>query len=103
MGRSRSDGRRWQELLAKQARSGLSLRAFAAREGVSPNTLAYWKYKRGAERKGSPALVPVRVIDDERPRGGELVIEFASARLRVGSGCDLDLLARVIAILRESC
>jgi len=34
----------WRDVLDRHAASGLSLRAFAAREGLSANTLAYWKY-----------------------------------------------------------
>ena len=90
-------------MLEKHARSGLSLRAFAEGEGVSPNTLAYWKYKRCVARESKAELVPVRVIEDVEPTVSELVVEIGRARVRVTSGCDFDFVARVIAILRASC
>lgn len=50
----------WQKLVEAQARSGLSLRVFAERLGVSPHTLAYWKYKRPvAGIDAAPKLLPV--------------------------------------------
>jgi len=55
----------WRDVLDRHAAIGLSLRAFAAREGLSANTLAYWKYTRLARpAERSTTLVPVHVIDD---------------------------------------
>lgn len=105
MGGAKRDTGRWHELIAAHERSGLSLKAFAARAGVSVNTLAYWKYKRGVRRtplEQAPRLVPVHVVDDE-PALGELVVEIGSVRVRVASTSDLTLLRRVVAALRPSC
>ncbi len=55
----------WRGVLDRHAASVLSLREFAARESLSANTLAYWKYTRLARpAERSTTLVPVHVIDD---------------------------------------
>ncbi|MAE69202.1 MAG: IS66 family insertion sequence hypothetical protein, partial [Gemmatimonadetes bacterium] len=48
---------RWQQLLAEQAKSGLSIGAFCEREGLRPATFAQWKrrLRGGAE---SPRCAP---------------------------------------------
>ena len=95
---------RWRRLVVEHGRSGLSLRAFAARKGVSANTLAYWKYTRRISGKpGRTAIVPVHVLDDASAVRGELVVELSDARLRIPPGFDVELLARVLEVLRRPC
>jgi hypothetical protein len=43
MGRQRHDERFWRERLEKWTASGLSARDFAAREGLRPERLFFWK------------------------------------------------------------
>lgn len=94
----------WRRLVAEHASSGLSLRAFAARAGVSPNTLAYWKYKRGSGSSPSgPQIVPVTVVDDARAPVASIVLELDGARLELQPGFDADDVSRLIGILRRSC
>ena len=94
----------WRRLVLEHARSGLSLRAFAALKGVSANTLAYWKYRRRiAGKPARPSIVPVRVVDDASFARAELVIEFSDARLRIAPGFDAELLSRVVEVLRRPC
>jgi hypothetical protein len=93
----------WRRLVTEQASSGLSLRAFAARAGVSPNTLAYWKYKRGVSAAPVPRIVPVTVVDDARPSAASIVLELGGARLEIRPGFDAGDVSRLIGILRRSC
>lgn len=82
----------------------MTLRAFADREGISVNTLAYWKYTRLRRLRSTPlSLVPVHVVEDlpSPPRG--IVIELAGGRVVVPVEFDADHLARVLAVLRRSC
>jgi hypothetical protein len=89
--------------VVEHARNGLSLREFAGRRGVSVNTLAYWKYTRRIANAGVSAstLVPVKLIDDLRCEGADLVVDVGGARLTIPSGCDLEQVARVLALLRR--
>lgn len=59
--RKRLCATRWRELLALQARSGLSVSAFCAREGVSAASFYQWRSRLGASDRKSialPAVVP---------------------------------------------
>src|SRR5262249_35551431 len=60
----------WTERLARFSASTLSVAAFCAAEGVSPNSLFYWKRRLGTDPSGpaapvisdgSPTFVPVRL------------------------------------------
>jgi hypothetical protein len=87
----------WRELLAKQAASGLSGRAWCVREAVSYTTFTYWR-----RRLGQPAAVaPLTLI---RVDGGEaeacaLWLSVGGARIEVRPGFDAGLLKRVVAAL----
>jgi len=95
---------RWRRLVLEHARSGLSLRAFAERVGVSANTLAYWKYtRRIAGAAKAPVFAPVRLVDDVHDVRPELVVEFGGARLCIPRGGDLDQVACVLEFLRRPC
>jgi transcriptional regulator with XRE-family HTH domain len=94
----------WQKLVEAQARSGLSLRVFAERLGVSPHTLAYWKYKRPvAGIDAAPKLLPVTVVDSFPPTATGITLEIDGARLTLPVDFDGESLARAIAVLRRPC
>jgi hypothetical protein len=84
----------------------LSLQAFAAREGLSANTLAYWKYKRQRLVKpaaSSPTLLPVHVIEDRESSDTAIVLELDGVRVSIRQGFDEAHLARVLSVLRRPC
>jgi len=84
----------WRDVLDRHAASGLSLRAFAAREGLSANTLAYWKYTRLARSaKASTALVPVHVIDDRASSDQDITLSLDGVHVSIPRGFDEDHLA----------
>jgi AcrR family transcriptional regulator len=78
---------KWRDLIADQARSGMTVLEFAARRGINPSTLYWWR-----SRLGQPAaadLVPVEIVDaysgyDEVIRQNEIVAVgcWADARRR---------------------
>ena len=103
MQRSRLGAEHWQRLVAGQARSGLSVRAFAERHGVSPDTLTYWKYKRRGARPTRTTFAPVQVIDDGNMRGREFVLELDGVGVRIPPDFDADALVRLLAIVRRPC
>jgi transposase-like protein len=96
MGRRRrwSEGRR-RELLAVQARSGLSLKAFAERTGVPYTTLAAWRRQAGT-------AVPAQLVPVEVAAGpvAPLEVRVGPATVVVGPGFDEGHLARVVRALR---
>lgn len=109
MRRSRMEPEDWRRLVEAQARSGLSLRRFAEAKRISPNTLAYWKYKRAADRqpRRRPVLTPVRVIDDGGgPPWGRGLIEVVlrgGRAIRVQADVDTDCLVRLMTALEQRC
>jgi hypothetical protein len=67
------------ELVQDQAGSGLTLKAFAAREGVPYTTLWWWRRRLAS----TPRLVPVRVQPTQRASVeivvGDVVVRVADA------------------------
>lgn len=105
MRRSRFGPDQWQRLVEAQSGSGLSVREFAERHGVSPSALTYWKYKRGGGgQRRRTTFAPVRLIDDGGPSSTrEFVLELAGARIRVPAEFDPDSLRRLLELVREPC
>jgi transcriptional regulator with XRE-family HTH domain len=94
----------WRRLVTEHASSGLSLRAFAARVGVSPNTIAYWKYKRGVGSSSSvPQILPVTVVADARTAAASIILELDGARVELRPDFDADDVSRLLGILRRTC
>lgn len=62
---------KYRAILEGQARDGLSREEAAARAGIKPSTLTWWRCeltrrdreRRGAVKTNAPALLPVRVRD----------------------------------------
>lgn len=55
--------KRYRELLAQQAREGLSRQEIAARAGIKPSTVTWWRseLKRLDRERGGATLVPVTI------------------------------------------
>ena len=67
--------KKYRELLAQQEREGLSREEIAARAGIKPSTLNWWRCeigRRDRERKKAektaPVLVPVTVREEAAPK-----------------------------------
>jgi len=102
----------WRRHLDRQQSSGLTVRAYCRANTLRETSFFYWKKeiaKRDREATPSatpsaPAFVPVAVIGPPADRN-ESPIDIRlveGQRLRVRSGCNLDLLADVLAMLRRS-
>ena len=99
----------WRQALARQRASGLSIRAFCERDGLSE--ASYYQWRRELTRRDRPrhqaprprrAFVPVRIIPDAdtRPTRGMIEIVLAGGRrIRVGEGFAPQTLAEVVAVL----
>ena len=99
-------------MLAAQARSGLSLLAFARAEALCYATLRRWRrvYAGGItqvrnpcatrRRPATPGFIPVEVQDP--PPSGDFTVSWPGGRsLRIPKGFDPDQLQRVLAVLEE--
>ena len=105
---------RMRGLLRWWRRSGLSAAAFCRGEGMSAQTLSYWKRALGPakavvrrQRAARPVgFVPVRLVDsaDDVATAGGLEIALASGdRLVVREGVTRELLRDALMVLRERC
>lgn len=110
-----ANSRRWTTEVALEAldafeRSGLSLREFADREGVSAVRLGRWRRRPSAELGGAPAFIEVAPgfqrlggsAADPGDPGGMFEVVLDSGRLvRVPMGFDEGALRRLVAVLDE--
>lgn len=85
------------EMLRRQASSGLSVPAFARREGIHPQRLYWWR------RKLSPATAPEFVEVTEQLQGGTVVeVILRSGRvLRVPAQIEPGVLRRIADALEQ--
>lgn len=95
---------KWRRLISAQSKSGLTVREFAAAEGISPATLYWWRSKLRRDDRGGTELVPVEVVEpgatlDAAPLGFELQVDGAMT-VRVPAGFDEVDLRRLIRALR---
>jgi transposase-like protein len=96
-------------VFARHEESGLSLKAFGEREGISYTTLQYWRRKLSGKkggRKGSPvpaALAPVRIVPDapevERRSSAFDVWLSNGISVEVPTGFDERELRRLVEVL----
>ncbi len=103
---------RWRRAMIRHRASGLSIRAFCEREGLSEPSFYQWRRElarrdRQTVRSGRPgmAFVPVRVLPEEgkSPASGAIEIVLAGGRIvRVGARFDRETLAQVVAVLEAN-
>ena len=89
--------RYWGELQDRQAASGLSARAWCARETVSYATFMYWRRRLGRMEAVEP-LTLIRVTEGEAVDDG-LRLSVGSVRIEVKAGFDAGLLRQVVEAL----
>ena len=110
---------RMRALLERWRSSGQSASAFSRRYGITPQKLSYWKcaLARPSQRAARPArpartartarsgFVPVQLVDGPAEgAGGSLEIMTDSGwRVVVRQGVSRELLADVVAALRQAC
>jgi transposase-like protein len=97
---------KWRRLIAAQSKSGLTVREFAAAQGIAAATLYWWRSKLGRDHRGGAQLVPVEVIErptelDSGAASGSFELRVdGSMTLRVPAGFDEAELRRLIRALR---
>lgn len=110
MARGQRDPKRerfWREALRRQAGSGLTVRAFCARERMAETAFHAWRrilLQRDAEGRPAPAPAPafvpvvVREAGRREPGDGQIVIDLRGGRaMRLPASTPVD---RVAAIAR---
>ena len=104
--------RRWtakdaQEALAAQARSGLTLRAFAAREGLDAQRLDRWRRRLAAERAAPFVEIPRPAIEAaiavagaaDGPRERFEIVLGSGRVVRVAASFDANALRRLLEVV----
>jgi hypothetical protein len=107
----------WRKVLARRARSGLTISEFCAQEGLVATTYQHWRReitRRDAPRPAAlskrrrrslvPAFVPVAVA--ESAPGTMYPAEIlmpTGITLRLGASIDRRTLSTLLEALRESC
>jgi transposase-like protein len=104
---SRGELARWYaSILEQQAESGLSVREYAARAGLSAWTLYEWRRRLSSlDSDETPKLIEVAVAGrTSADAAGALVVRLGDGRrsIAVPAGFDSDELRRLMAVL-ESC
>jgi hypothetical protein len=87
----------WQQRLQRFARSGLTVAAFCAREGVSSASFYAWKRRLAGDPPG-PHFVPVRLVAPPADVAVELLLP-SGCILRLASGCDPAWVRQVLDLL----
>jgi hypothetical protein len=87
----------WEQRLQRFARSGLSVAAFCAREGVSSASFYAWRRRLG-EAGPDPRFVPVRVVAAPPAAPVEVVLPSGCV-LRLAPGCDTAWLRELFDVL----
>jgi len=119
-----SKAARWRAIIAEQASSGLSQKAYCRQKRLKAGTFAWWKHRLSepGSRGGHSRFVPIRlraagkmrpttdrtleVGPASPPSPGHAAVEIVSGELlvRVYSDCAEAMLARLITVLRgEAC
>jgi transposase len=102
-GRARDErkARQWQRWIDQWRSSGLCVRAFCARHGLT--TASFYNWRRVLERRAAdePAFVPVQVVADTIPaQTSALEVVLADGRtVRVAPGFDAATLRQLLAVL----
>jgi len=85
---------KWRAQLESWEASGLSLRAFASREGININTLWAWKKRLRGTSRAMPKFAPLSVTSTAKLALLEVVIG-ESVVVRVGADFDEATLTRL--------
>ena len=96
----------WRKLVAGQAQSGVSIREWCDRHGVSEPSFYFWRRelaRRQEQRQElSPRIVPVEVAPPAAGSRWGLEIELpGQIVVRVGPECNPDLLRQALMVLRD--
>jgi transposase-like protein len=93
----------WRERIADLRSSGMTVAAWALAHDVSEHRTYYWVRKFRAEQSPGPCtearFVPVTVQEPQSEPTAALKVTVGAFALEVATGCDMDLLRRVVRTL----
>jgi len=95
---------RWRAHVDAWKSSGLSCKDYAARAGVNPRTLTWWKSKLASTGVMGPAStsfveVTQQLAAPASAEAGVIELDVGSARIRVRGRVEAEALARVLDVL----
>jgi len=100
-------------VLAHWQRSGLTLREFGEKRGISPSTLSWWRqvFRRAGEEAVNSTAVENAVAFTEVPRPAKVprtpapleIVRHNGHLVRVPAGADTDTLQQVLRALQTTC
>jgi transposase-like protein len=91
----------WQERLADQQRSGLSVREYCKQHGIGEHALYYWRKRLRDQQQPVRFALVDRTAAHQVPTAEGLELMLASGeRLRIGTGVDATTLRTVLSALR---
>ncbi len=98
--RSRRLARTWRRVIARQRRTGGTVKEFCRREKISQPSFYAWRRRLAGTGRRRPRLVPVRVVETgSRPASGCVVETVLSGGRLVRIRAETDALAGVIRAL----
>jgi hypothetical protein len=94
----------WRQHIRDWQSSGLSIRAFCVRRGLSQPSFYAWRSELQRRDSEQPLFVPIRPLADDLSPNGMPVLEVSLAsgrRIRVAPGFDAATLRQLLAVLEE--
>lgn len=99
--RDERKARQWRQWLDAWRRSGLSVRAFCARHGLSQPSFYAWRRELARRDAAQPAFVPVQIVAEASAAEPLAVVLPGGRTIRVGPGFDATTLRQLLAVLEE--
>jgi len=111
--RDRTKERTWRRHVADWQRSGLTVRAYCAAQGLPEGNFYGWRRTlaerdrqtaRHGRQTSIPAFVPIRVVSDVTTPTSHSPFEVVLANgrvLRIGADADLNVVRQLLALLEE--
>jgi transposase-like protein len=102
--RDASKEQQWRRRIQQWRRSGLSVRAFCDRHGLTQASFYLWRRELQHRDGAAVSFVPVEVAASEtsRSESGIEIFLAGERRVRVAPGFDAVTLQRVVAVLEET-
>ena len=92
-------GRKWHQILRKQAASGLSGAEYCRRQGVNLQHFYYYHQKEERQRRSAGGFLPARIVSGQ---AAGIEIELQGVRIRLAEAAESEVVVRTIRAVREA-